>query len=58
MGAAALLLLFGESVASPVTGYGRIEFTLPKSQLAYTIANSRTEFTMPENRLEYTGREP
>lgn len=58
MGGAALLLLFGySSGGTPATGFGRIEYTVPKSQLEYTLPDSRIEYTLPKTPLEFTGRE-
>lgn len=56
MGAAVLLLLFGQGTSSPVvvTGYGRLEYTMPQQQLAYTVEGERLEFTVDDERLEYS----
>jgi hypothetical protein len=41
-----------------ILGFGRIEYTMPRSQLGYTLERSQLAYAMPNQRLEYTGEVP
>lgn len=44
-------------MATPITGFGRLEYTMPRLQLELTLADERLEFTIPAERLEFTSEE-
>lgn len=46
------------SYSSGPSGYGRLEYTIPRSQLEWTLADERLEFTARDERLEFTGAIP
>jgi hypothetical protein len=44
--------------SSGATGFGRIEYTIPRSQIEYTVKADRLEYTARNARLEFTGKIP
>lgn len=42
---------------SNIIGFGRLEYTMPRSQLEFTLSDERLEFTIPAERLEFTSEE-
>lgn len=48
----------GGTAAVTSSSFGRIEYTMPRSQLEFTLGNDRLEFTLPDERLEFTGKVP
>lgn len=53
-----MLLYSGMSLSAGVTGFGRLEFTMPAERLEFTIPDERLEFTLEDERLEFTSLEP
>jgi len=53
-----LLLYSGFTSGGDILGYGRLEYTIPRSQLEWTLADERLEFTARDERLEFTGAIP
>jgi hypothetical protein len=56
--AMSLFLYAGIVATSAISGFGRIEYTMPRSQLGYTLERSQLDYTMANQRLEYTGEVP
>ena len=48
----------GGAASAGITGYGRIEYTMPRHELSYTMESERLEFTLAGERLEFTGEVP
>ena len=48
---AVAFLYSGILAGGGITGFGRLEYTMPRSQLEYTMAGARLEYTMPDDRL-------
>lgn len=44
--------------SSAILGYGRLEYTIPRSQLEWSVRDERLEFTVRDGRLEFTGAVP
>jgi hypothetical protein len=56
-GSVNLVPTLGYGVLS-IQGFGRIEYTMPRSQLGYTLERSQLDYTLANQRLEYTGEVP